>query len=253
MALRHALTSPAARAHAFRAKPAAYSTAAVLSAHSPPLKVPLLINGEFVPSEADEFSPVICPATQRVLAHTPIASQREMKEAARAAQSAFPSWAATSVSQRTRIMFKLQALIREHTDELAQILTMEHGKTIEDAKGDIFRGLEVVEHACSTTSLQMGETMQNVGSGIDIHSYRVPLGVCGGIAPFNFPAMIPLWMFPMSTVCGNTFVLKPSERVPLTAMRLAELALEVCPCCRTNFKPPPALRRALSQPAGRHA
>jgi len=188
--------------------------------------VPLLINGEFVESESTEFVRVLCPATQRVLAHTPIATKREMDEALASAKAAFPAWANTSVSNRTRIMFKLQALIREHTEELAQILTMEHGKTIDDAKGDIFRGLEVVEHACSTTSLQMGETMQNVATSVDIHSYRTPLGVCAGIAPFNFPAMIPLWMFPMATVCGNTFVLKPSELVPLTTMRLAELALE---------------------------
>jgi len=120
-------------------------------------------------------------------------------------------------------MLKLQALIREHTQELAELLSSEHGKTVDDAKGDIFRGLEVVEHACSVPSLQMGETMQNVATGVDCHSYRVPLGVCAGIAPFNFPAMIPLWMFPMAVVTGNTFVLKPSERVPLTAMYLAEL------------------------------
>jgi len=217
-AVRRAARVPVARSH--------YSTAAVLKEEAAPLKVPLLIHGEFVESEATEFVRVLCPATQRVLAHTPIATKREMDEAVASAKSAFKEWSATSVSNRTRVMFKLQALIREHTEELAQILTLEHGKTIDDAKGDIFRGLEVVEHACSTTSLQMGETMQNVGTSIDIHSYRVPLGVCGGIAPFNFPAMIPLWMFPMATVCGNTFVLKPSERVPLTAMRLAELSIE---------------------------
>jgi len=188
--------------------------------------VPLLINGEWVESQATEFVDVLDPATQRVIARTPIATQAEMEAAVAAAKAAAPGWANTSVSNRSRVMFKFQALIREHTEELAQLLTLEHGKTIEDAKGDIFRGLEVVEHACSTTSLQMGETMQNVATGVDIHSYRIPLGVCAGIAPFNFPAMIPLWMFPMSTVCGNTFVLKPSERVPLTAHRLAELAIE---------------------------
>jgi len=117
-------------------------------------------------------------------------------------------------------------LIREHEDELAALLSAEHGKTIEDAKGDIFRGLEVVEHACSITSLQMGETVPGVAGSTDVHSYRLPLGVCAGIAPFNFPAMIPLWMFPMGVVTGNTYVLKPSERVPLTAMRLAALAQE---------------------------
>merc|ERR1719214_230606 len=145
-----------------------------------------------------------------------------MEAAVAAAQAAFPAWAATSVSNRARVFFKLQALIREHEDELAALLSAEHGKTIDDAKGDIFRGLEVVEHACSVTSLQMGETMPGVATSTDVTSFRLPLGVCAGIAPYNFPAMIPLWMFPMAVVCGNTYVMKPSERVPLTAMRLAE-------------------------------
>jgi len=170
--------------------------------------------------------PVRDPATQRVLANAPQATLAEMNAAVDAAAAAFPGWAATSVSNRARVMFKLQALIREHEDELAAILSAEHGKTIDDAKGDIFRGLEVVEHACSITSLQMGETVAGVATSTDVVSFRLPLGVCAGIAPFNFPAMIPLWMFPMAIVTGNTYVLKPSERVPLTTMRLAELAIE---------------------------
>jgi len=189
-------------------------------------KVPLLINGEFVESTGGVAMPVRCPATQRLLAEVPQATHAEMESAVAAAAAAFPAWAATSVSNRARVMFKYQALIREHEDELASILSLEHGKTIDDAKGDIFRGLEVVEHACSITSLQMGETVPGVATSTDVTSFRVPLGVCAGIAPFNFPAMIPLWMFPMAVVTGNTYVLKPSERVPLTTMRLAALASE---------------------------
>jgi len=204
---------------------AAAGVAAAAAAAAP--RVPLLINGRLVDSEStDPGVPVRCPATQKLLATTPIATAAEMKAAVDAAKAAFPKWAATSVSNRARVMFKLQALIREHEDELAALLSAEHGKTIEDAKGDIFRGLEVVEHACSITSLQMGETVPGVAGSTDVHSYRLPLGVCAGIAPFNFPAMIPLWMFPMGVVTGNTYVLKPSERVPLTAMRLAALAQE---------------------------
>jgi len=189
-------------------------------------RVPLLINGEFVDSTGTVDMPIRSPVTQALLASVPQATQAEMHAAVDAASAAFPAWAATSVSNRARVMFKLQHLIRQHEDELAQLLSSEHGKTIEDAKGDIFRGLEVVEHACSITSLQMGETVPSVATSTDVTSFRLPLGVCAGIAPFNFPAMIPLWMFPMAVVCGNTYVLKPSERVPLTAMRLAELAAE---------------------------
>jgi hypothetical protein len=203
-----------------------FSTAAAAETTVAP-SVPLLINGKFIKSVSTAPGvPVRNPATQELLATTPIATAGEMRAAVDAAKKAFPAWSATSVSNRARVMFKLQALIRQHDDELAAILSSEHGKTIDDAKGDIFRGLEVVEHACSATSLQMGETTAGVAGSTDVHSYRLPLGVCAGIAPFNFPAMIPLWMFPMGVVTGNTYVLKPSERVPLTAMRLAQLATE---------------------------
>jgi len=189
-------------------------------------RVPLLIGGELRESAGEHALHVRNPATQELLATVPQATLAEMNAAVDAASAAFPAWSATSVSNRARVMFKLQHLIREHEEELAQLLSAEHGKTIDDAKGDIFRGLEVVEHACSTTSLQMGETVPGVATSTDVTSFRLPLGVCAGIAPFNFPAMIPLWMFPMAVVTGNTYVLKPSERVPLTAMRLAALAEE---------------------------
>lgn len=125
-----------------------------------------------------------------------------------------------------RIMLKFQELIRLHMERIAHTLTAEQGKTLPDAQGDIFRGLEVVEHACSIGTLQLGEFAENVASGVDTYTLRQPIGVCAGITPFNFPAMIPLWMFPMAIVCGNTFVLKPSEQDPLSAMELVELALE---------------------------
>lgn len=120
-------------------------------------------------------------------------------------------------------MFDYQALIRENTDELARLITLEHGKTTSDAKGDVFRGQEVVEHCTSITSLMQGETIENVAKNVDLYSYRQPLGVCAGICPFNFPAMIPLWMFPMALTTGNTYILKPSERVPGAAQLLVEL------------------------------
>ena len=120
-------------------------------------------------------------------------------------------------------MLEFQALIRRDTDKLPAIMTQEHGKTTADAKGDIQRGLEVVEHACGTSHLYTGDTIENISKGIDCYSFRKPLGVCGGISAFNFPAMIPLWMFPIAITCGNTFVLKPSERVPGTVMHILKL------------------------------
>jgi malonate-semialdehyde dehydrogenase (acetylating)/methylmalonate-semialdehyde dehydrogenase len=140
--------------------------------------------------------------------------------------AAFKKWRNVSVSERQRVMFRFQALIRENMDELAGLVTKEQGKTLADARGDVFRGLEVVEFACGVASHMMGETVEQVGAGIDTYSYRQPLGVTAGIAPFNFPAMIPLWMFPLATATGNTMVFKPSEKVPGAGMRLVELVTE---------------------------
>ncbi|MEX1771501.1 aldehyde dehydrogenase family protein, partial [Escherichia coli] len=142
------------------------------------------------------------------------------------ARETFASWKETPVSERARVMLRYQALLKEHHDELAKIVSSELGKTFEDAKGDVWRGIEVVEHACNVPSLLMGETVENVARNIDTYSITQPLGVCVGITPFNFPAMIPLWMFPLAIACGNAFILKPSEQVPLTSVRLAELFLE---------------------------
>ncbi|QJP93702.1 CoA-acylating methylmalonate-semialdehyde dehydrogenase [Pseudomonas fluorescens] len=189
-------------------------------------KVKLLIDGEWVESQTSEWHDIVNPATQQVLAKVPFATAAEVDAAVSAAQRAFQTWKLTPIGARMRIMLKLQALIREHSKRIAVVLSAEQGKTIADAEGDIFRGLEVVEHACSIGSLQMGEFAENVAGGVDTYTLRQPIGVCAGITPFNFPAMIPLWMFPMAIACGNTFVLKPSEQDPLSTMLLVELAIE---------------------------
>ncbi|RKP43885.1 CoA-acylating methylmalonate-semialdehyde dehydrogenase [Trinickia fusca] len=188
--------------------------------------VKLLINGEFVESATHEWRDIVNPATQEVLARVPFSTPDEVNAAVRAAQDAFAQWKSTPIGTRARIMLKYQALIREHMPNIAKILTAEQGKTLPDAEGDIFRGLEVVEHAASIGTLQLGEFAENVAGGVDTYTLRQPIGVCAGITPFNFPAMIPLWMFPMALVCGNTFVLKPSEQDPLSTMALVQLALE---------------------------
>ncbi|MBM95881.1 MAG: methylmalonate-semialdehyde dehydrogenase (CoA acylating) [Oceanospirillaceae bacterium] len=189
-------------------------------------QVPLLINGELVQSESQTLIPVTNPATQEVIAQVPCATEAEVDRAVAAAQEAFETWKETSIGDRARLMLRYQHLLKENHDELATLLAQETGKTFEDAKGDVWRGIEVVEHACNIASLSMGETVENVARKIDCYSITQPLGVCVGITPFNFPAMIPLWMFPVAIACGNTFVLKPSEQDPLTPMRLAELFKE---------------------------
>mgnify|MGYP002651081740 CR=1 FL=1 len=188
--------------------------------------VKLLINGAFVESRSDTWREVINPATQEVLARVPFATADEIDAAVAAAQAAFVSWRKTPIGARARIFLKYQQLIRENMQELAALLTAEQGKTLPDAEGDVFRGLEVVEHAANIGTLQMGELATNVAGGVDTYTLLQPLGVCAGITPFNFPAMIPLWMFPMAIATGNTFVLKPSEQDPMVTMRLVELALE---------------------------
>ncbi len=188
--------------------------------------IPLLINGEFVQSATSQWRDIINPATQQVLARVPLATADELAQAVAAAKAAFPAWRKTPIGTRARIFLKYQQLIRDNIKSLAATLTAEQGKTLADAEGDVFRGLEVVEHAASIGNLQLGELANNVASGVDTYTLLQPLGVCAGITPFNFPAMIPLWMFPMAIACGNTFVLKPSEQDPMVTMRLVELALE---------------------------
>src|SRR5882672_4601398 len=189
-------------------------------------RVKLLINGRFIESRTTEWRDVVNPATQELLASVPFATEAEIGAAVASAKEAFKTWRFTPLAARARIMLKLQALLRQHMSRIARTLSAEQGKTLADAEGDVLRGLEVVEHACSIGSLQLGEFAENVAGGVDTYSIRQPIGVCAGISPFNFPAMIPLWMFPMAIVCGNTFVLKPSEQDPMTPMLLAELALQ---------------------------
>lgn len=188
--------------------------------------VKLLIDGQFVESRTSQWRDVVNPATQEVLARVPFATEAEMNAAVASAREAFKTWRKTPIGARARIFLRYQQLIRENIKELAAILTAEQGKTLADAEGDVFRGLEVVEHAAGIGNLQLGELANNVAGGVDTYTLLQPLGVCAGITPFNFPAMIPLWMFPMAIATGNTFVLKPSEQDPMVTMRLVELALE---------------------------
>ncbi|MCS4504139.1 CoA-acylating methylmalonate-semialdehyde dehydrogenase [Arhodomonas aquaeolei] len=185
--------------------------------------VPLFLEGRFVDSEASEWIDVTNPATDEVIARAPVTTDDEMARAIASAKEAQKAWADVSVSERARYVMRYQALLKEHHDELAGILAEETGKTFADAKGDVWRGIEVVEHAMGVPTHLMGEAMAQVAGGVDTTSWTEPLGVCAGITPFNFPAMIPLWMYPLAVACGNSFVLKPSEQDPLTPMRLAEL------------------------------
>lgn len=189
-------------------------------------RMSLLIDGAFVESTTSTWKDIVNPATQQVLGQVPFATLDEVNRAVAAAKEAFKTWRKTPIGTRARIFLKYQQLIREHMSELAAILTAEQGKTLPDAEGDVFRGLEVVEHAAAIGNLQLGELANNVANGVDTYTLLQPLGVCAGITPFNFPAMIPLWMFPMAIAAGNTFILKPSEQDPMVTMRLVELALE---------------------------
>ncbi|RQR25783.1 CoA-acylating methylmalonate-semialdehyde dehydrogenase [Burkholderia sp. Bp9142] len=186
----------------------------------------LLIDGAFVESTSDEWRDIVNPATQEIIGRVPFATTDELNRAVASAKKAFRTWSVTPIGTRMRLMLKFQALVRENMQRIARTLTAEQGKTLADAEGDVFRGLEVVEHACSVGTLQLGEFAENVAGKVDTYTLRQPIGVCAGITPFNFPAMIPLWMFPMAIVCGNTFVLKPSEQDPLSTMELVELAIE---------------------------
>ena len=186
-------------------------------------KVNNYINGAFTPSQSTNFIEVLDPATNEAIAQVPNSTSEEIEQAVASAKEAQKIWGSTSIMVRVRVMFEYQALLKKNIDALALTLSSENGKTLVDAKGDVQRGYEVVEHCCAITSNMMGETMENVATNIDTYNYMQPIGVCAGITPFNFPAMVPLWMFPLAIACGNSFVLKPSEQTPLTAMKLTEL------------------------------
>ncbi len=189
-------------------------------------EIPLYINGEVVRSVSSDWRDVVNPATQEVVARVPFATEDEVNQAVASAKEAFKSWRKVSLAQRMRIMLRFQALVREHTAELAALITEEHGKTLPDAEGEVGRGLEVIEHACSITSLQLGEIAENAAGNVNVYSLQQPLGVGAGITAFNFPVMLPCFMFPLAIATGNTFVLKPSEQDPTSTMRLVELAHE---------------------------
>jgi malonate-semialdehyde dehydrogenase (acetylating)/methylmalonate-semialdehyde dehydrogenase len=185
-----------------------------------------LIAGKAVAGASGRFGDVYDPATGKVTRQVAFASRQEVDAAVAAAAAAFPAWAATPPARRAKVMFKFKQLLEAHADELTRLITSEHGKVLSDAAGSLARGIENVDFATAIPQLQKGEYSESVGTGIDSYTLRQPLGVCVGITPFNFPAMVPLWMFPLAVSCGNTFVLKPSERDPSCGYRLAELALE---------------------------
>lgn len=181
------------------------------------------INGQHYSGTGERTGEVYNPASGQVQALVRHATEDEVRLAITAAEQAFPAWAATPPLKRARVMFKFKALLEQHMDDLARMITLQHGKTINDARGEIIRGIEVVEFACGIPHLLKGEFSDQVGTGIDTHSLRQPLGVVAGITPFNFPVMVPLWMIPMALATGNTFVLKPSERDPGASLMLADL------------------------------
>ena len=195
-------------------------------------KIPLYLNGQFTPSQTSQWKDVTDPTNQEKLSQVPFATPQEMTQAVDSAQAAFQQWRQVPLPTRMRYFFKYQALLKQHQDKIARVLCAENGKNFIDGQGDVWRGIEVVEHACSAANHLMGETIANVAQHIDTFSYLQPMGVFAGITPFNFPAMIPLWMFPLAIVSGNTFVLKPSEQDPLTPTLLTELLHECGPARR---------------------
>ena len=186
----------------------------------------MLINGEWQRCPDLPTSPVYNSSTGEVIAEAPLGGAETVDEAVQAARAAFPAWAETPAVERARLFFRYRTLLERDFDELAALITREHGKTLAESRGSVFRGLESVEYACGIPSLIMGETIENLAAGIDCEVIRQPLGVCAGITPYNFPVMVPLWMFPLALACGNTFILKPSEKVPLSAVRIIELLVE---------------------------
>ena len=189
-------------------------------------KVDLWIAGRKQPAASARLGTVTNPATGVIVRKVPFCNSADIDSAVKAAAKAAPEWRDTPPLRRARVMQKFLPLLQSHQKELARLVTEEHGKTLPDAMGSVQRGIEVVEFACGVPHLLKGEHSENVGSGVDCHTVRQPVGVCAGITPFNFPVMVPLWMFPVAIACGNAFVLKPSEKVPSASMRMAELFKE---------------------------
>jgi malonate-semialdehyde dehydrogenase (acetylating)/methylmalonate-semialdehyde dehydrogenase len=188
--------------------------------------VKVLVAGRWEAGTSSRFGDVYNPSTGRVIARVPLCGAADVDRAVRAAAAALPAWAETPVVERARVLFRFRELLSRHAEEVACCVTREHGKTLAEARASVQRGVEMVEFACGAPSLVMGQLLENIAGNVDCETARHPVGVCAGITPFNFPAMVPLWMFPVALACGNTFVLKPSEKVPLSAVKLAELLLE---------------------------
>ncbi len=181
------------------------------------------VNGQWVEPAGRSLHPVTNPATGEVIAQVPYAAADDVDRAARAAHQAFLKWREVPVVDRVQVLYRYKDLLEKHADEVARILSTENGKTLDDARGSVRRAIQMVEVSCGMPSLMMGYSLDNVAKGIDCQTIRQPLGVCAGISPFNFPAMVPMWMYPFAIACGNSFILKPSEKVPLTPTRAAEL------------------------------
>ncbi|MCA8888878.1 MAG: aldehyde dehydrogenase family protein, partial [Parvularculaceae bacterium] len=177
-------------------------------------EIPHFIAGKRFAGSGEQLADVFDPSTGEVRRSVRLASENDVALAVEAAQAAAPAWSALNPQRRARVLFEFKRLVERDMDELANLLSSEHGKVVADSKGDIQRGLDVVEFACGAPHLLKGEFTENAGPGIDVFSMRQPLGVCAGITPFNFPAMIPCWMFAVSVACGNSFILKPSEKDP---------------------------------------
>ena len=191
-----------------------------------PTAVNMLIGGRWEPSRSTRSGPVFNPSNGSTIARVPFCTADEVDRAVQAAAKALPAWAETPVVERARVMFRFREKLAAHAEELATLVTREHGKTLAESRASVHRGVEVVEFACGVPSLIMGQSIANIARQVDCETIRHPVGVCVGITPFNFPAMVPLWMFPIAVVCGNTFVLKPSEKVPLSAVRMGELLMD---------------------------
>jgi malonate-semialdehyde dehydrogenase (acetylating)/methylmalonate-semialdehyde dehydrogenase len=194
-------------------------TATETAAHT----VKFYTNGQWEDATGRDLHPITNPATGQVIAQVPYATAEDVDRAARAAHTAFLKWREVPVVDRVQVFYRYKDLLEKHAGEIARILSSENGKTREDAAGSVRRAIQMVEVVCGMPSLMMGQSLENVSKGIDCQTIRQPLGVCAGITPFNFPAMVPMWMFPFAIACGNTFILKPSEKVPLTPTRTAEL------------------------------
>ncbi|HMP08213.1 MAG TPA: aldehyde dehydrogenase family protein, partial [Lacipirellulaceae bacterium] len=188
--------------------------------------VPVFVGGRWSTTASQRSVEVFNPSTGQPIARTPLASSAEAAAAVEAARDAGPQWSETPAVDRARVLFRYRELLSAHFEELAALVTREHGKTLAEARAEVQRGVEMVEFACGIPSLLMGDTLPNIAAGVDAETNRHPVGVCVGITPYNFPCMVPLWMFPVALACGNTFVLKPSEKVPLSSVRLGELLEE---------------------------